>query len=114
MAWPVAIPVTVSAPAQSASAAAIRFDRLVGRSLPLDQIDAALAEAAAARAALHRSMKALRQVRQQSKSDQAQAAREAARYARDEKRIAAARAATLTGERMAAQLPRVAELSVPA
>ncbi len=104
MAWPVAIPVTVSAPAQSASAAATRFDRLVGRSLPLDQIDAALAEAATARAALHRSMKALRQVRREAKAERDEAARDAARYARDEKRIAAARAAQASGERMAASM----------
>ncbi len=101
MVWPVAIPITVSTPAQTASAAAIRFDRLVGRSLPLDQIDAALVEGAIARAALLKSMKALRQVRMDAKAEQKAAAKAAERYAREEARIIAARDAAITGERMA-------------
>jgi ABC-type phosphate transport system substrate-binding protein len=72
--------------------------------MPLDQIDAALADVAKARADLLRSSKALKAVRREAKADQTRVAREAARYARNEDRIKAARAATITGERMAAAM----------
>lgn len=104
MAWPVAIPSTVSGPAQSAASSALRFDRLVGRSIPLDQIDAALAEAAKVRADTLRSMKALKAVRREAKADQAKAARDAAKYLRDEARLTAERDTRVTGERMAAAM----------
>lgn len=104
MAWPVSIPDSVSVPAQSALSAATRFDRMVSRSTPLDQIDAALQAGAKARAETLKAMKALRKVRQDAKREHAEAARQAAKYVRDEARLTRDREARVAGERMAAEM----------
>jgi hypothetical protein len=104
MAWPVAIPVTVSEPAHAALSAQLRFDRLAGRSLPLDQIDAAIAEGAKAINETRRALKALRQVRQEAKAEKAKSDRATAKYARDEKRLKVERQAEITGQSMAAAM----------
>lgn len=106
--WPVAIPATVSEPAHSALSAQLRFDRLAGRSLPLDQIDAALAAGALAIHETRKAMRALRQVRQVAKAEKGRVLREIAKYARDEARLTAQREAQTSGERRAAGLGAMA------
>lgn len=102
--WPVAIPDTVSVPTQAAVSSMLRADRMLGRSIPLEQIDAALAEFAKSRTDALRAMKELRKVRQIAKRERDAAARQAAKYAREEDRLTRDRDARVTGERMAASL----------
>lgn len=104
MFWPVAVPPSVSEPSSAALSAILRLDRLLGRSIPIDSIDAALAEGAKARSEIRKAMKALRQARQVARSERDAAVRAAARYARDEDRLTAQREAQITGERMAASM----------
>lgn len=104
MAWPVAVPPTVSTPSSAALSHLIRADRLLGRSVPLDGIDAALREFASSRSEILRAMKALRKERQQARSERDAAARAAAKYVREEARLTAQRDARITGERMAASM----------
>lgn len=104
MSWPVAVPSTVSEPSSAALSAILRLDRLLGRSIPLDSIDAALAEGAKARSEIRKAMKALRQARQSARAERDTVVRAAAKYARDEDRLTAQREARITGERMAASM----------
>lgn len=92
MPFPVCIPDTVSIPAHAALAALIRFDRMLGRSAPLAQLDAALAEGARAKAELNKAMRAARHLRALARREQAQERRELARYQREEQRISRAAA----------------------